>query len=156
MLKFTHHSIGWNKTTQTCSYGWPYWQPRQDNSRCAAQPAGNKADGTMKLLTHKPLDTRAANTRSPTDRHAVFDDEFHQVFFDGGEEVFTRMVHQRTTSSRILATLQITIKSLWVCSNTISTSTFTLWPLDGSTRPIIAIHSQIAYSRYTLWSGMAA
>lgn len=49
----------------------------------------------MKLLTHKPLDTRAADTRSPTDRHAVFDDEFHQVFFDGGEEVFTRMVHQR-------------------------------------------------------------
>lgn len=53
-----------------------------------------------------------------------------------------------TTSSRILATLQITIKSLWVCRDTIST--FTLWPLDGSTTPLIAIHPEFLYSILTL------
>lgn len=28
-------------------------------------------------------------------RHAVFDDELHEVFFDGGKERFTGMLHQR-------------------------------------------------------------
>lgn len=35
---------------------------------------------------------RAVNN---TDRHAVFDNELHQVFFYGSEEVLTRLFHQR-------------------------------------------------------------
>lgn len=53
-----------------------------------------------------------------------------------------------TTSSKILATLQITIKSLWVCRDTIST--FTLWPLDGNTTPLIAINPEFLCNTLTL------
>lgn len=49
----------------------------------------------MKLLAYKMLDMRAAGTLTSTDRHAVFDNEFHQIFFHGGEKAFTRMIHQR-------------------------------------------------------------
>lgn len=32
---------------------------------------------------------------SSTDRHAVFDDELHQIFLNRGEETFAWMIHQR-------------------------------------------------------------
>lgn len=41
------------------------------------------------------LYTQTKNVANETDHHSIFDDELHEVFFYGGEEILAGIVHQR-------------------------------------------------------------
>lgn len=82
------------------------WQQLPGSSRSAAPPR-NRNQGHLKIfaycntLTTTQVDTSSSDifktepASTGTYRHSVFDDQLHEVFFNGSKKCFTGVLHQR-------------------------------------------------------------